>query len=215
MTARITQDELKTVRESLTRTATELFVDQGLAGLTMRRLADTAGISRSTPYGYFADKQDIVDSIRAAAYDRLTDRYLRIVVAESDLLTRLTGCAKSYVEFAIAEPRIYRLMTETRPDADVCSADLARARERFLAVSGSVLQDCIDAGLVLGARMDVQTVSTAAIQGLIGMHLAGHLATPDDLRRHVDICLHMMARSVLNPDHPQVLASAYFGDRVD
>lgn len=215
MTARITQDELRTVRETLTRTATELFVDQGLAGLTMRRLADAAGISRSTPYGYFADKEEIVDCIRSAAYDRLTDRYLRIVVAETDLLARLTGCARSYVDFAIAEPRIYRLMTDRKVDEDVCSTDLTRARDRFLAVAGSVLQDCIDAGLVLGARMDVQTISTAAIQGLIGMYFSGHLPTPDDLRRHVETCLDIMARSVLNPDHPQVRASGYFGDRVD
>lgn len=215
MTAKITEDGLRAVREALTRTATELFVDQGLAGLTMRRLADAAGISRSTPYGYFADKDEIVDSIRAAAYDRLTDRYLRIVVAENDLLARLRGCAKTYVEFAIAEPQVYRLMTETNIDGGTGNRDLARARDGFLAVAGSVLQDCIDAGLVLGARMDVQTISTAAIQGLIQMYFSGHLATPEDLRRHVEICLDMMARSVLNPDHPQVRASGYFSDRVD
>lgn len=215
MTAKITENELRTIRETLTRTATELFVDQGLEGLTMRRLSTAAGISRSTPYGYFADKEEIVDSIRAAAYDRLTDRYLRVVVTETDLLARLTGCAKAYVEFAIAEPRIYRLMTQSKIDSGACSTELARARDGFLAVAGSVLQDCIDARLVLGARMDVQTISTAAIQGLIGMYFSGHLESPDELRRHVDTCMEMMARSVLNPDHPQVRASAYLGDRVD
>lgn len=215
MTAKITEAELKSGREVLTRAATDLFVDQGLAGLTMRRLADAAGISRSTPYGYFADKDDIVDSIRAAAYDRLTDNYLKIVVVENDLLARLSGCAKTYVEFAIAEPRVYRLMTETVPDKSARSETLVRARDRFLAVAGSVLQDCIDADLVLGERMEVQTISTAAIQGLINMYFSGHLATADDLRRHVEICLAMMARSVLNPNHPHAQASGYFPDRVD
>lgn len=215
MTAKLTEARFASVRRDLSETATDLFLKDGMRGLTMRRLADAAGISRSTPYTYFRDKNAVIDSIRAAGYDRLTKRYREVIADEKDLLSRLRRCACTYVEFALAEPSIYRLMTDQVVDNAVCAPVLAAARDEFLATAGPLLQDCIDAGVIIADRRELQMISTAAIHGLIHLFFSGHITSAAELRRHVVILLDMMERSVVDQTSDVNQMEDVSGDRVD
>lgn len=215
MTAKLTEATFASVRRDLTGTATDLFLKDGMRGFTMRRLADAAGISRSTPYTYFRDKNAVIDSIRAAGYDRLTKRYCEVIADEKDLLSRLRCCACTYVEFAIAEPSIYRLMTDQVVDNAVCAPVLAAARDEFLATAGPLLQDCIDAGVIIADRRELQMISTAAIHGLIHLFFSGHITSAAELRRHVVVLLDMMERSVVDQTSDVNQMEDVSGDRVD
>src|SRR3546814_12231907 len=58
------------IRSRLCAAAEELFVEEGEAALSMRRLTAKVGCSAMAPYRYFADKEALIASIRAQAFRR-------------------------------------------------------------------------------------------------------------------------------------------------
>jgi TetR/AcrR family tetracycline transcriptional repressor len=50
-------------RERIVHVATRLLVEEGLSGLTMRRLARELGVSAMTTYRYFHDKDELIDAV--------------------------------------------------------------------------------------------------------------------------------------------------------
>src|SRR3546814_17432038 len=61
------------IRSRLCAAAEELFVEEGEAALSMRRLTAKVGCSARAPYRYFAAKEALIASIRAQAFRRLAD----------------------------------------------------------------------------------------------------------------------------------------------
>jgi AcrR family transcriptional regulator len=57
-------------REALAAAGLELLDREGLDALTMRRLATAAGVGTMTLYGYFRDKDDLLDAVIDAAAAR-------------------------------------------------------------------------------------------------------------------------------------------------
>lgn len=58
--------------EAIIGTARELLEEQGLGGLTMRRVAERLGVGTMTLYGYFPDKDTLLDAIIDASGSELT-----------------------------------------------------------------------------------------------------------------------------------------------
>src|SRR4051794_17987758 len=54
-------------REQVARAALDLLDHNGLEALSMRRLADHLGVGTMTLYGYFANKEDLLDAVIDAA----------------------------------------------------------------------------------------------------------------------------------------------------
>jgi AcrR family transcriptional regulator len=57
-------------REQIAEAALELLDREGLEGLSMRRLGAEAGVPTSTLYGYFRDKEELVDAVIDLAASR-------------------------------------------------------------------------------------------------------------------------------------------------
>lgn len=50
-------------REQVVAAAARLLEQDGLSGLSMRRLAEELGVSAMTPYRYFRDKEELLDAV--------------------------------------------------------------------------------------------------------------------------------------------------------
>src|SRR5262245_5045258 len=131
----LTQEALESTRARLVEIATDFFVRGGVEALSLRALATAAGISRSTPYGYFESKQAIVDAVRAAGFDRLTSRCRSVLAKSSDPLFQMRALGETVVRFARDEPDIYRLMFSGPAFTGGVPPVLADAVARFRTVS--------------------------------------------------------------------------------
>jgi AcrR family transcriptional regulator len=170
-----TDAELDAARRHLTKVATKIFVRDGVDALSLRSIGAEAGMSRSTPYSYFASKAEIVDSIRAAGFDRLTERCRDALAGERDPLVAMRTLSRVVVAFACDERAVYMSMF----DAPVFSGDvspvLAKAVERFREVSRPPLDEAIRRKLVTGESDTLRRITWAAFHGLVALHLRGHL----------------------------------------
>ena len=79
-----TEAEIAHFRESVCEAATRLFIERGPQNVTMRQIASEVGVSPMTPYRYFRDKDDILATVRAAAFNRFASALETAVASAPD-----------------------------------------------------------------------------------------------------------------------------------
>lgn len=97
-------------RNALLTAAGELLEQTGAAGLSLRQVAERAGLSRQAPYNHFADKAALLAELVADGFGRLRDA---MSAAERDGTgpeDRLRRAGLAYIAFAQSWPALFRLM---------------------------------------------------------------------------------------------------------
>lgn len=100
------------LRNALIGTALKLLETEGVADLSLRRLAREAGVSATAPYAHFADRQAVLAAVAEAGF-ALLDADLGLAeeaMAEQGPAKQLTALGAAYVGFAIDHPALFRLM---------------------------------------------------------------------------------------------------------
>ncbi len=111
------------LRAALLDAAEALIAQQGALEFTLADASRMAGVSTAAPYRHFADKEDLLDAVRARGFDRLTAAMRERIAAldRPGTVDDIIAIGRAYVRFAIREPDIFRLMFgsrhEPRPDA--------------------------------------------------------------------------------------------------
>ena len=93
----------------LIQAAAELLESVGAANLSLRGIAERAGLSRQAPYTHFADKEPLLATLVVTGFDRLASQ----VDAASAHLSGHEALAKAgeaYIAFAQDAPALFRLM---------------------------------------------------------------------------------------------------------
>jgi AcrR family transcriptional regulator len=99
--------------------AARIVDEDGLAGLSTRRLAERLGARAPSLYRYFPDKEALIDAVSARMLDQLV-----VELAPHDTLL---GMARAYWSFARRFPRRYEVIFHHAP-----------AIEPFLAIAGTL-----------------------------------------------------------------------------
>lgn len=99
------------LRNTLLAAATDMLVDAGIEGLSLRKLADRVGVSRTAPYHHFKDKNALLCGIAEEGFkrwhSRLTDILGNAELSESE---KYRAMVKAYLYYASENPEIYELM---------------------------------------------------------------------------------------------------------
>lgn len=78
-------------REKLLDTAERLFVTQGFRATTMEGIAEAAGLSKVTLYGYFRDKEAAFEGVALRLADRLRSAVMAALDADSPPPVRIAA----------------------------------------------------------------------------------------------------------------------------
>lgn len=99
------------LRATLLREATTLIRDSGVEALSLRRLSECAGVSRTALYHHFRDKNDLLCAIAQQGFVDL-GALLRSDggLPEGARQAGLRGFVRSYIQFAAAHAEQYDLM---------------------------------------------------------------------------------------------------------
>ena len=112
-------DADRDLRGELLRTSRLLLDEGGVAALSMREVARRAGCTHQAPYHYFEDRESILARLVADGFDALAGRLRAAndLVIQQSVRPALIMSGRSYVDFALAQPGVFRVMF--RPD--VCN----------------------------------------------------------------------------------------------
>lgn len=120
------------LRADLLLTSRQLLDDGGPSALSMREVARRAGCTHQAPYHYFANREAILAEVVREGFEELADRLCAVHDAREveGLRQTVTASGNVYVEFALRNPGVFRVMF--RPD--MCDPqrypEVGRASER-------------------------------------------------------------------------------------
>ena len=169
-------DAARDLRGDLLRTARELLDEGGPAALSLREVARRAGCTHQAPYHYFADRETLLATLVSEGFDNLAARLRAAndLVATAGKRAALMASARGYVDFAAAQPGVFRVMF--RPD--MCNparfAEVQRAGARSRAELDR-LNTLVHGSAATPARA---TLLWAHVHGLSCLLLDGPLAMP-------------------------------------
>lgn len=100
------------LRDDLLRISRELLDEGGPDALSMREVARRAGCTHQAPYHYFANREAILAALVETGFDELANRLCEAhdLVGTEDLGTVAEASGNAYVEFALTNPGVFRIM---------------------------------------------------------------------------------------------------------
>jgi AcrR family transcriptional regulator len=105
------------LRAHLIETVRQLVEQKGVDGFSISQAARIAGVSSAAPYKHFSDKMEIVRAVALEGMHRLGAAMRDAAQgASATKFGKIDAIGKAYVDFARAEPGVFRLMfglTET------------------------------------------------------------------------------------------------------
>ena len=162
--------ERASTRERIIEAALHVLETEGVAALTIRRIATDIEYSAPVVYQHFANKDALLLELVAHGH-RLMLTPFRQAAEEPVIDRRMLRIASEYVRFAGEHPHLYGVMNGAVVDAD----ERRRAAEPAIAVVEELLTAWSDAHDVVLADLDE---ACEIIWGtLYGMASLGHLGT--------------------------------------
>ncbi len=174
------------LRKELVSVAREVIETDGIDALSLRGVARQAGVSTAAPYRHFDSKEKLLAEVARQGFEDLHDALDR-GGQSPDPFQSLLDQSMAYLGFAMANPRLYRLMFASHIDKTK-HPDLMEAGERTFAV--------------LQARFDPATDPHAAARaiGCWGLvHGLASLAIDNQLDAHVQTDGGPHMRAILEP----------------
>ncbi len=165
-------------RNALLHAAMDLLETAGAAGLSLRQLAERAGLSRQAPYNHFADKEALLAELVREGFERL-GRTIRAGDGDArSPLARLTDAAESYIGFAQQSPALFRLMFSKElvdPSHHPLAQQAASAScaELVAIVQGMAPAECVD---------DMSLVAWSLVHGYATLCIESGIEQPDQRR---------------------------------
>jgi AcrR family transcriptional regulator len=153
--------------------AAKIVLEQeGIPGLSMRRIAQESGMSPMSLYRHFADKDALLNALMADGLAAWEER-VRAIRTKAPLqwLERLTD---EFLSFALEEPhRFDAAFFLPAPKARQYPDDFAAGRSPVIALTVTKIDEAKKEGLLGGApALDVALTLSALAQGLVSMHRA-------------------------------------------
>lgn len=182
-------------RQQILSEARELFLKNGLSGVSMRAVADGVGVSATALYRHFNDKDALLASLLGEAFGTFGS-YLGRCLGGSTPLERFRICGRAYVDFALDHPRDYELMFLTNCDdlgLEHVRAEVGKRSQPTFEILVDRVRECLEAGVFV--RRDERQAALfawATLHGPISLWMLGQLKEALDesaLRQHMEMTL--------------------------
>jgi AcrR family transcriptional regulator len=98
------------LRQSLLLAAKELIAEHGIEALSLRKLADKVGVSRTAAYHYFIDKNDLLCALAANGFRRWQTSLDQLSCNQLPDRDKFEQYVLAYITFATNNPEEYELM---------------------------------------------------------------------------------------------------------
>jgi AcrR family transcriptional regulator len=99
------------LREELVRLGLEELERNDKDDLSLRDIAEKAGVSKTAPYRHFADKDALLAAITTEGFRRFGDRLKEALQPKDrDGRKMIAEMCRIYIDFARANPKLYHLM---------------------------------------------------------------------------------------------------------
>ena len=165
------------LRLALVTAGLKLLNDRAAQDLSLREVARHVGVSATAVYRHFPDKQALLYAMCEQGSVAMAAMQGAAIDAAGGSVKGFEAAGRTYVQFALANPALYRLMMTTKPSVDHYDLDASAMGSAM-----RLLKDCVSDVLPQSASADdhrAMALHAWALVHGISMLMLDELVPPD------------------------------------
>ena len=166
------------LKNALIKAGVEILAKEGVSGLSLRKVAQHAGVSHSAPYAHFPDKQSLIAAISTEGFNQL---YIELEAAVSPYSKnpkkQLLEGVKAYVRFAEENTDTFKIMFSGVLEKEKDYPSFVDISSKTFRLVVDVVRACQDTGIFPAAPAELMAVSVwGQVHGILSLALEGQIS---------------------------------------
>ncbi len=166
------------LKNALIAAGIEVLSKEGIYALSLRKVAQHAGVSHAAPYAHYADKQALIAAISTEGYQRLYEA-LRAVGERypNDPLRQLVEGAWVYVDFALRNPDHFKITFSAAVEKQKEYPAFVEMSQKSFGLVVQIITACQAAGILKSGPPDLLAVSVwGLVHGVVSLLMEGQVS---------------------------------------
>ncbi|MEV0298456.1 TetR/AcrR family transcriptional regulator [Nocardia sp. NPDC050710] len=165
------------LRDALMDACLRLLETEGIAAVSLRRVAREAGVSTGAPYHHFADRAALLAALSTQGFELLAAELAATrEAATGSPLDTIAALVATYVRVAREHPAHFRLMFRPELSQPEKHPDSMVAADAAFAVLTDTIADSVAAGLLPADKAEILGLALWGLgHGLASLWVDGHL----------------------------------------
>jgi AcrR family transcriptional regulator len=167
--------ERERIESEIRSTALRLFATLGYRATSMRAIGAELGLSATALYRYFTNKEDLLAQIRSEGFDDLRRQLNAVRTCNAPVTDKIGLALRTYLDFALARPEVYRLMYELDQGELAEEALVVQARRQAFGEAELIARELLVTAQVAGDPNLIAHIFWTGAHGLAALALANQL----------------------------------------
>lgn len=166
------------LKNALIKAGVEILAKEGVGGLSLRKVAQRAGVSHSAPYAHFPDKQSLIAAISTEGFNQLYAELGAAISPHSKSPKKqLLEGSQAYVRFALKNSDTFKIMFSGVLEKEKDYPSFVEISSKTFKLVVEVVQACQNAGVLPTAPANLMAVSVwGQIHGIVSLALEGQIS---------------------------------------
>ena len=166
------------LKNALIKAGVEILAEEGVGGLSLRKVAQRAGVSHSAPYAHFPDKQSLIAAISTEGFNQLYTELGAVVSTHpKNPKKQLIEGSKAYVSFAEENTDTFKIMFSGVLEKEKDYPSFVEISSKTFRLVVDVVRACQDAGILPMAPAGLMAVSVwGQVHGIVSLALEGQIS---------------------------------------
>jgi AcrR family transcriptional regulator len=106
----MSKEEVENNRGRILDTALDIIIKEGFNNLSVRKIASRLGVTATTLYNYYSNKDEINLMIRIRGFEKLYDLLTKRSAPFNNIEDKFKAMIRGYIEFGLTNPSYYDIM---------------------------------------------------------------------------------------------------------
>ena len=166
------------LKNALIEAGADILSREGVSALSLRKVAQKAGVSHAAPYAHFTDKQALIAAISTEGYKQLYEQIAQVAERyRSDPLRRFVEASWAYVQFALDQPDQFKVTLSGMIEKEQDYPAFVEISKQTFGLVVEVVEQCQQAGILRPGAADLTAVSVwALIHGFVTLLMENQIS---------------------------------------
>ena len=176
------------LREKILDTSRHLLFSEGYSAISMRKIAKQIGVTATSIYLYFENKDHLVHTLIEESVEELSVSIEKSAAKESGTLEKFEAIIKGYADFALTNPEKYQViyMVQSERMARYPKEKFRKARRGYALLESVIQQGIIEGLMELEEPMIAAYSIWAQLHGVISVVLNQRLDSRIDKNKFIE-----------------------------
>ena len=166
------------LKNALIQAGVEILSKEGLEGLSLRKVAQRAGVSHSAPYSHFPDKQSLIAAISTEGFNQLyTELDAAVSPHAGDPKRQLLEGTCAYTRFALDHTDTFKIMFSGALEKEKEYPALVGISQKTFERVVNIVRACQAAKVLSSGEPEVIAVAVwGQVHGIVWLMLEGQIS---------------------------------------